>query len=212
MPRPCLKRARARAAAVLPTGLDDLGEAPQVLGDRQRVLHRRACRSSPPRRATRPPGCRPRRTGRARAIKRLMSGACAPRSANTGVAWSDSAPRRTHRRAQLAQEARAAARCRPRGRRCARRSPRPPLLECSMKDGDVLALARQRRERGVGVAREVGAATLFCEARISRTLSTSLSAGSARRTTSLSSSPRPASAGAELGRGSATAAPGRAGA
>ena len=56
-------------------------------------------------------------------IMRLMSGATSPRSANTGVASSRQRAEAAHRRRELAQEARAAARCRPRGRRRARRSP-----------------------------------------------------------------------------------------
>ena len=95
-----------------------------------------------------------RRTGRAAMIKRLMSGAASPRSANTGVISSESAPSRassgvSSRRKRGSRSMSASRSSRALGGRLRR-----PRLEFSMSAADVPALARERRERRVGVARE----------------------------------------------------------
>ena len=74
----------------------------------------------------------------------------------TGVAWRGEAAEVGHQRRQLAQEARAGAGCR--RSMSARRSAvaSPVALACTMKSATLLLLARERRERAVGVARELG--------------------------------------------------------
>ena len=99
------------------------------------------------------------RTGRAAVMKRLMAGACAPRSASTGVAWSAKRAEAHHRRAQLAQEARQPLRCRPRARRGARRSPRPPRPSCRAPR------TTRRRSRASG-ASTVSPSTASCSQRL----------------------------------------------
>ena len=64
-------------------------------------------------------------------------------------------------------------------------------LDSSMKEETCLR-SRASGASAVSESRARSARTLFCEASSARTLSTSLSAGSARRMTWLSSEPRPA--------------------
>ena len=85
----------------------------------------------------------------------------------------------------------AAARCRPRGPRAARRWPRRPR-SCSSIADDTCARSRASGAMIVSESTASCSSCSFWRASSRRTSSTSLSAGLARRMTSLRSSPRPA--------------------
>ncbi len=86
--------------------------------------------------------------------KRLIAGACAPRSANTGVAWSANPPRRTivgrSSRRNGGRRWRSASRSARRSAVASRHL--GGVLE---RGGDAAALAGQRRQHGVAVARQL---------------------------------------------------------
>ena len=89
-------------------------------------------------------------------VASVSDGAALPRSSKTGVAASEKPCEAAHRQAELAQEGGELAQRGLPVRRPVRRSPAAAAPALAEEAGDVAALARERREDLVGVARPAG--------------------------------------------------------